>query len=221
MSTRFAEIAFTASVRAAQTRYGSRAANRGFDSPDASHLVLTRREKEFIEARDGFYQATVGENGWPYVQFRGGPPGFLKVLDDRTLGYADFRGNRQYISIGNLNAEDRIALILMDYANRQRLKIWARARVIDAAEDSELTARLEMAGYRATVERAIVLAIEAYDWNCPQHITQRFSEAEIHEKFLAPLEARLVELDGRGCLEGSSAIGSAGIIQPTTKSDGI
>ncbi|MBM4201063.1 MAG: 2Fe-2S iron-sulfur cluster binding domain-containing protein, partial [Gammaproteobacteria bacterium] len=125
----------------------------------------------------------------------GGPPGFLKVLDERTIGYADFRGNVQYISVGNLQADDRIALILMDYPNRRRLKIWARAKVTDEADDPALIARLEMPSYRARVERAIVLAVEAYDWNCPQHITPRYTEAEVGEQLLAPLERKLARLE--------------------------
>lgn len=195
MPRRFAEITFTDSVKAAQTHYGSRDANRGFELADEPRQALTPKEKEFIEARDGFYQATVGQNGWPYVQFRGGPPGFLKVLDERTLGYADFRGNLQYISMGNLNADARISLILMDYPHRRRLKVWARARVVDEADDPGLVARLELPGYRAQVERAVVLTVEAYDWNCPRHITPKFTEDEVRAGWLAPLEQRLAELE--------------------------
>lgn len=197
MSRRFAEITFTDSVKAAQTRYGSRETNsRRFElAGDDPRDTLSEPEIAFIQARDGFFQATVGQNGWPYVQFRGGPPGFLQVLDGRTLGYADFRGNLQYLSVGNLDADDRIALILLDYPHRRRLKIWARARVIDADQAPELVARLEMPGYRARVERAVVLTVEAHDWNCPQHITPRYSEAEIREFLLAPLEARVAALE--------------------------
>jgi ferredoxin-NADP reductase/predicted pyridoxine 5'-phosphate oxidase superfamily flavin-nucleotide-binding protein len=179
MARAFADISFTPGVKAAQSRYGSRAANRGFEAGEVPKEVLTEREREFIAERDGFYQASVGETGWPYVQFRGGPPGFLKVLDERTIGYADFRGNRQYITTGNLATNDRVALILMDYANRRRLKIWARARIVHAEDDAALLRRLEAPHYRAAVERAIVLRIEAFDWNCPQHITPRYTQAEI------------------------------------------
>ncbi len=194
MARKFAAITFTPSVKAAQERYGSRHANQRFEDVEDSGDTLGDTEIEFIEARDGFYQATVSESGWPYVQFRGGPAGFLKVLDDRTIGYADFRGNVQYLSVGNLNADNRIALILMDYANRRRLKIWARARVVDYAEDPELIARLEVPTYRARVERAMVLTIEAVDWNCPQHITPRFTEAEVDE-LVAPLKSRIADLE--------------------------
>ncbi|MBE9553949.1 MAG: 2Fe-2S iron-sulfur cluster binding domain-containing protein [Proteobacteria bacterium] len=194
MARKFAEITFTPSVKAAQTRYGSRAANEGFELAEDSGDTLGEVEAAFIEARDGFYQATVNENGWPYVQFRGGPPGFLKVLDGRTIGYADFRGNIQYLSVGNLAANDRIAMILMDYPNRRRLKIWARARIVHYDEDPELLARLEVPTYRARVERAVVMTIEAVDWNCPQHITPRFTEGEINE-LVAPLRNRIAELE--------------------------
>ncbi|RYU62536.1 pyridoxamine 5'-phosphate oxidase [Methylolobus aquaticus] len=195
MPRRFAAITFTDSVKAAQSRYGSREANRRFEELEEPRPVLSRTEQDFIAARDGFYQATVGQNGWPYVQFRGGPKGFLKVLDEHTLGYADFRGNVQYISVGNLAAESRIALILMDYPNRRRLKIWARARVVDEADDPALIARLEMPAYRAQVERAVLLTVEAYDWNCPRHITPRFTVEEIQGRLLEPLQARVAELE--------------------------
>ena len=138
--------------------------------------------------------ATVSETGWPYVQHRGGPPGFLHVLDDKTLAFADFRGNRQYISVGNQASNDRVALILMDYPGRQRLKIFAHAETRDITSDNALAARLAMPGYRAKVERAILLHLEAFDWNCPQHITPRFSEAELVE-VLAPVRARIEALE--------------------------
>jgi predicted pyridoxine 5'-phosphate oxidase superfamily flavin-nucleotide-binding protein len=194
MARAFAEITFTPSVRAAQARYGSRNSNEGFERAEDPRNVLTRREAEFITARDGFYQATVGETGWPYVQFRGGPKGFLKVLDERTIGYADFRGNVQYISAGNINADGRVALILMDYPNRRRLKIWARARLVHEDEDPALLARLEIPTYRARVERAVVMIVEAFDWNCPQHITPRFTEEEI-AALVAPLTRRIEQLE--------------------------
>jgi predicted pyridoxine 5'-phosphate oxidase superfamily flavin-nucleotide-binding protein len=126
-------------------------------------------------------KGTVGESGWPYVQHRGGPPGFLKVLDDRTLGYADFSGNRQYLSVGNLAGDDRISLFLMDYAQQRRLKIWGRARLVDEDLEPDLIARLESPGYRARVERGVVIHIEAYDWNCPKYITPRYTKAQVDE----------------------------------------
>ncbi|MDP1773535.1 MAG: pyridoxamine 5'-phosphate oxidase family protein [Methylobacter sp.] len=186
MANAFAEITFTPSVKAAQSLYGSRQANQGFELSEDPKNQLAEREIEFIAERDSFYQATVSETGWPYVQHRGGPAGFLKVLDERTIGFADFRGNKQYLSVGNLNAKDRISLILMDYPNRRRLKIWGRARIVHENEEPELIAQLEVPSYRARVERGIVIHVEAYDWNCPQHITPRYSEAEI-DNLIAPL----------------------------------
>lgn len=189
MSRAFSDITFTPSVKAAQETYGSREGNRNFELADDPRRELTDAEINFIEARDSFYQATVGENGWPYVQHRGGPPGFLKVLDARTIGFADFRGNRQYLSVGNINADDRISLFLMDYPRRRRLKLWGRARIVHESEQPELIAALEDPGYRARIERAIIISIEAFDWNCPQHITPRFTEAEIR----AHIEPLMIE----------------------------
>jgi predicted pyridoxine 5'-phosphate oxidase superfamily flavin-nucleotide-binding protein len=178
MGQNFTKFAFTDSVKSAQEHYGSRDAYLRMEQSGDRYL-LTDRESEFIQARDSFYMASVGENGWPYVQFRGGPQGFLKVLDEQTIGYADFRGNRQYISVGNLNDNGRVALILLDYPGRKRLKIWATARVTDVEDDLKLAAALTVEGYEAKVERAMVLTVQAYDWNCPQHITSRYTSAEI------------------------------------------
>lgn len=188
MPNAFAEICFTPSVKAAQRMYGSRQANRVFELSDDARNSLGRREAEFIAERDSFYQATVTESGWPYVQHRGGPKGFLKVLDERTLGYGDFRGNIQYLSVGNLNANDRISLILMDYPNRKRLKIWGRARIVHEIDEPDLIARLEVATYRARIERGILIQVEAYDWNCPRHITPRYSESEMEGQIESLLE---------------------------------
>ena len=138
--------------------------------------------------------ASVSESGWPYVQHRGGPPGFLQLLDETTLAFADFRGNRQYISLGNIAANDRAALILVDYVHRRRLKIYARITPVDLAADPELAARLALPGYKARPERAMKLQVEAFDWNCPQHITPRFTETEIADA-LSPIRARLVALE--------------------------
>lgn len=193
MGRAFAEIAFTPSVKAAQTQYGSRRLNERLEATPDRQDELTPDEREFIESRDSFYQATVSETGWPYVQFRGGPIGFLKVLDSRTLGFADFRGNVQYLSVGNLNADPRISLILMDYPHRRRLKILGKARVAHATTEPDLLERLQVRDYKARVERAIVISVEAFDWNCPQHITPRFTEAEV-EAAMAPVLRELEEL---------------------------
>ncbi|TAK87673.1 MAG: pyridoxamine 5'-phosphate oxidase family protein [Betaproteobacteria bacterium] len=178
MPTNFPRIAFTASVKAQQEKHGSR---RQYERMEAMRAedTLTEREAEFISERDSFYMATVGENGYPYVQFRGGPRGFLKVLDAHTLAYADFRGNRQYVSVGNLEKNNRAALILMDYPNRRRLKIYATIEARNAAETPELIATLADPGYPAVVERAMVLHVGAFDWNCPQHIIPRYTLEEM------------------------------------------
>ena len=155
---------------------------------------LTRGAAAFIAERDNLYIATVSESGWPYVQHRGGPPGFIRILDEKTLAIPDFRGNRQYISTGNLATNDRAGLILMDYPNRRRLKIYAHIEAKDLTPDSELAAQLILPGYRAKVERGLIMHLVAFDWNCPQHITPRFSEAELAPA-LAPLRARLEALE--------------------------
>ena len=196
MSRAYSDIAFTPAVRALQTRMGSRANYAPLDHTPERNDRLGQGEAAFIAARDGFYQATVGETGWPYVQFRGGPAGFLKVLDEKTLGYADFRGNVQYISAGNYAGNDRVSIILMDYANRARLKILGRVRVVELNEDPALIARLELADYRACVERGVIITVEGYDWNCPQHITPRFTEAEVAAA-TAPLRQELAQLKTR------------------------
>ena len=193
MARSFADIAFTPAVREFQTRMGSRSHYAALDDVEDGGTALTDREADFIGERDGFYQATVGTTGWPYVQFRGGPAGFLKVLDANSIGYADFRGNVQYISAGNLAHDGRVALILMDYAQRRRLKIWGRARLVDARDDPTLIERLEVPSYRARVERAVVIAVEAFDWNCPQHITPRYTEAEV-DAATADLRAEVARL---------------------------
>jgi predicted pyridoxine 5'-phosphate oxidase superfamily flavin-nucleotide-binding protein len=182
MSSHYGTVAFTDDVRDAQRHYGSRAIYarvesraRATSGPDP----LTETERDFLAARDGFYLATVGETGWPYVQYRGGPPGFLRVVDENTLGWADFQGNLQYISTGNLAGDDRVSLIVMDYAHRRRLKVFGRARVVTATAEPQVIARLADAEYDAVVERGVLVSVEAFDWNCPQHITRRFTAAEL------------------------------------------
>lgn len=193
MARNFAEIAFTDAVKAQQEKHGSRRSYARMEAVQQG-TDIGFAEAEFIAERDGFYLATVGANGYPYVQFRGGPSGFLKVLDHATLGYADFRGNLQYVSVGNLDGNNRAALILMDYANRRRLKIYARIEVVDAGENPELIARLEDPEYPGKIERAMVLHVEAFDWNCPQHITPRLAVADV-EAGAAQLRERLAELE--------------------------
>lgn len=178
MNQNFTKFAFTDSVKKEQERYGTR---RSYARMEASgdRYVLSDAETSFIHSRDSFYMATVGENGWPYVQFRGGPRGFLQVIDETTLGYADFRGNGQYISTGNMQAENKATIILMDYPSRQRLKIWVETKIIEAEQNVELMQQLEMIDYEARIERLVILTVQAYDWNCPQHITPRYTEEEM------------------------------------------
>jgi predicted pyridoxine 5'-phosphate oxidase superfamily flavin-nucleotide-binding protein len=181
MPSRFAQIAFTPHAQALQERYGSRRAYARRMAEAGPAEVLGPEERDFIESRDSFYIATVTETGWPYVQHRGGPKGFLRVIDDRTIGFADLTGNKQYVSVGNLDANGRAALFLMDYPSQSRLKILALARIVEPPEDPQLVERLAVPGYDARIERAIVFGIEGFDWNCPQHITPRYTLEEFAE----------------------------------------
>jgi uncharacterized protein len=214
----FLDIASTPGVRAAQEANGSGEFWANFNGDRLSDR-FTSAEAAFIAERDGLYMATVSESGWPYVQHRGGPPGFIRILDDRTLAIPDFRGNRQYISTGNLATNDRAALILMDYPHRRRLKLYAHVEAKDLSADPALAAELALPGYRAKVERALVIHLTAFDWNCPQHITPRFSEAEL-EPALAPFRARLEALETENqALRGELAtsrqpLASSGIAGP-------
>jgi predicted pyridoxine 5'-phosphate oxidase superfamily flavin-nucleotide-binding protein len=194
MTHRFLEIATTPAVKAAQEAQGSRRSYARQEEGEPHHDRLGEAEAGFIATRDSFYLASVSETGWPYLQHRGGPAGFLRVLDETTLGFADLRGNRQYLSLGNLTADDRLCLFLMDYGHRARLKIFGRAQFHDLAAEPELAQRLIVPGYRAVPERGVTIKVEAFDWNCPQHITPRFSEAELAPA-LAPVRQRLEELE--------------------------
>lgn len=193
MSYGYLDIATTPAVRAAQAANGAEALWTSHDIDRPSDR-FTAAEAEFIAARDSFYLASVSETGWPYVQHRGGPPGFLKVLDDRTLAFADFRGNRQYISLGNTAANDRVSLFLMDYPNRARLKIYGHLHAVALEDDPQLAAAVATPGYRGRAERVLKITLAAFDWNCSQHITPRFTGADIAVA-LAPERARLTELE--------------------------
>jgi predicted pyridoxine 5'-phosphate oxidase superfamily flavin-nucleotide-binding protein len=193
MSYGFLDIASTPGVRATQEANGSGEYWANFHG-DRAFDRFTEAEAAFIAERDSFYIATVSESGWPYVQHRGGPPGFIRMLDETTLAIPDFRGNRQYITTGNLAGDDQAALILMDYPHRRRLKIYAHIEAKDLSADPEVAAKLTLPDYKAKVERGLVIHLEAFDWNCPQHITPRFSEAEL-EPALAPFRARLEALE--------------------------
>lgn len=191
MAGKFLELTCTESVRKAQQLYYGRARDI---RPQADRDLLTDEEIEFIRARDSFYLATVSQTGWPYVQHRGGPPGFLRVLGASQLAFADYAGNRQMLSAGNLAAHDRVALFLMDYPQRTRLKILGFARVLDARAQPALVAQLAEPGVQAKVERAVLIEVVAFDWNCSQHITPRYTTAEM-EQTMAPLQQRIAELE--------------------------
>jgi predicted pyridoxine 5'-phosphate oxidase superfamily flavin-nucleotide-binding protein len=192
MANRFRATVQTPTVCAAQKHYYGRAAQSAV-SPERD--PLTDEERLFIEARDSFYMGTLTETGWPYVQHRGGPPGFLRVLNSTALAFADYGGNRQLLSTGNLAANDRVALFLMDYINQERLKILGHARVLDAREHRELAAKVHAPGTGAgEVERIFVIEVLSFDWNCPKFITPRYSAREI-EQLVAPLKARIAQLE--------------------------
>lgn len=207
MSRKFAKIAFTPAVKAMQTHHGSRKIYERFETSDSPNDTVTPAIAEFVSARDSFYLGTVNSDGWPYIQFRGGPVGFLKVLDERTLGFADFQGNLQYISAGNLSEDNRVFLFLMDYAHRRRLKVWGHATVVEGALG--LLKQLADPEYPAEVGRAVLIQIEAWDWNCPQHIPVRYSEAQV-TAMITPLQERLVQLEEKLAQLQSDREGDAG-----------
>lgn len=194
----YLNIASTPGVRQAQAANGSAdlwSSYRG----DRQSARFTEAEIDFIARRDSFYMATVSESGWPYVQHRGGPAGFLRVVDAATLAFADFRGNRQYISLGNMATNDRAALIVMDYPGRRRLKIYGHIAERSLADDPKLSELLAMPGYKGRPERAMVLRLDAFDWNCPQHITPRFTESEVAEA-MSPVTLRIESLEAENKL---------------------
>jgi uncharacterized protein len=191
MDRNFAEIAFSEAVKALQERHGSRSTYERLKKQTV-HDGLSENEIDFIETRDSFYMASIGESGFPYIQHRGGPRGFLKVLDKHRIGFIDFTGNKQYVSVGNIATHDKVALIMVDYPARARLKIYATATVVELKDDDELLARLELDHYEYKPERMLVLAVQAYDWNCPQHITPRYTVNEIERAF-APLKEKVAK----------------------------
>jgi predicted pyridoxine 5'-phosphate oxidase superfamily flavin-nucleotide-binding protein len=177
----FGKLTFTPLVKKLQELYGSRAQYARMDKSAEPQVRFSDFEKEFLAGRDMFYWATTSVTGWPYVQYRGGPKGFLKVIDDQTLAFADFRGNRQYITTGNLMSDDRVALILVDYPRQARLKILAHVEIFEGGKAESWLARVRMPDYKAVIERVFVIHVEAYDWNCPQHIIPRYTAAEIRD----------------------------------------
>jgi hypothetical protein len=193
MTERFMQTVLTPSVLAAQQHYFGR---RAVITNAPEHDPLTDEERAFIEARDSFYMGTISESGWPYIQHRGGKAGFLRVVSLRQLAFADYKGNRQMLSTGNLAANDRVSLFLMDYPRRERLKILGRARVEDARQHPELVAQLAEPEARGLVERLFFIEVLSFDWNCPKYITPRFTAAEVEEA-VAPLKQRIAELEAQ------------------------
>src|SRR5271154_4119692 len=194
MTKSFGSLVFTPVVKALQERYGSRRQYERLEKSDNTPAPLGPDETAFISERDTFYMASIGSTGWPYVQHRGGPKGFLKVIDENTMAFADFRGNKQYVSAGNLTTNDRVALILVDYPRQLRLKILGHAQIFEGLEAKEWIEKVRDPGYKATIERVFVIKVEAFDWNCQQHIIPRFTEQEIREA-LEPLENRMQRLE--------------------------
>src|SRR3990167_6393991 len=191
MATKYLDLTFTDSVcRAQQQYYGRTGAITGAPERDP----LGQAEAEFIAARDSFYLGSISESGWPYIQHRGGPQGFLRVIDETTLAFADYKGNRQLLTTGNVSVNDRVALFLMDYKNRERLKILGHARVEDARIHSELVAQIADSNMRSSVERLVFIDVVSFDWNCPKYITPRYSIGEV-EELAEPLRKRIAELE--------------------------
>ncbi|WP_421863171.1 2Fe-2S iron-sulfur cluster-binding protein [Motiliproteus sp.] len=208
MGHKFADIAFTPGIREIQRQQGSRDSYARMDQGEDYNHRIGSAEAEFIAARDSFYMASVSETGWPYIQHRGGKAGFVKVLDPETLGFADYSGNRQYISTGNLQHDDRVALFFMDYPNRRRLKLLGRVELV-GLEQGDTIALLEDDDYQAQIERGMLIRVEAFDWNCPQHITPRYNKAEL-SVMLAPLQQQLAELRQSQQTAGASAVQLSG-----------
>ncbi len=192
MAHKYAQLAFTDSVRAMQQEQNSRAGYASMDQGEDYNFLLSTVEADFIAERDSFYMASVSETNWPYVQHRGGPKGFLKVLDASTLGFADYKGNRQYVSAGNFRNNDRVSIIFVDYPNKRRLKLMGRISQVPE-NDWQTLAKLEDDDYRAKVERGFIINIEAFDWNCPQHITPRYTESEL-ESLITPITNELADV---------------------------
>ena len=217
MGRRFAELAFTPLVKQQQELHGSRRQYERVERTGEAADRLGPYERAHIQQRDGFYMASVSETGWPYIQYRGGEKGFLRVLDDQTLGFADLRGNKQYVSVGNIQHDDRVALFLMDYATQSRLKILGRAAIYegktvgDTEGDTAAAALLEqlrVPGEKTPAERALVIKVEAFDWNCQQHITPRYTEKEL-APLLEPMRARLEALEAENAKLRKAAVSPA------------
>ncbi|MFT7671454.1 MAG: putative pyridoxine 5'-phosphate oxidase superfamily flavin-nucleotide-binding protein [Planctomycetota bacterium] len=179
MARKYPQVTFSDSVKERQEHFGSRESGKQVEAWEMDDEQLSANELMFITERDSFYMATVNNDGWPYVQYRGGPKGFLKAIDTRTLAYADYHGNRQFISMGNLRENDKVSLFFMDYPGRRRLKVLATTEVFDALDRPDLLERVQDSGYPGKVERVVVFHLVAFDWNCPQHITPRYTDEEL------------------------------------------
>lgn len=196
MAHKFADIMFTDAVKSIQIDYGSRKMYTRMEQGTADYNnLIGPNEAAFISARDSLYMATINETGWPYVQHRGGPVGFVKILDEKTIAMPDFRGNRQYVSVGNLTKDDRISLFFMDYPNKTRLKILGRVALV-GLDKPDIITKLQMPDYRGHIERGFVIKIEAFDWNCPQHITERYTLPDI-EKSVCVLQDKITDLESQ------------------------
>ncbi|MEO8416922.1 MAG: pyridoxamine 5'-phosphate oxidase family protein [Ginsengibacter sp.] len=193
MAKNYPSLAFTDAVKEMQQKLGSRYSYARLEK-NTNVDGLTENEIEFIGHMDSFYMATISENGYPYIQHRGGPKGFIKVLDSKRLGIIDFKGNAQYISVGNIATHNNVAIIMVNYPARARLKLFAKAKIIELKDDPDLYAQLDLKSYKFIPERMMVFDIEAYDWNCPQHITPRYTAAEINEAF-APQQEHIAKLE--------------------------
>ena len=199
------DLLFTSEVMRRQAAHGSRDSYaRVADGADPSSDILGPKEAMFLATRDSFYVASTSASGWPYVQHRGGPAGFVKLLGNRTIGFADYRGNRQYVSLGNVATDDRVAMFFMDYVRRARLKMLGRMHAVELADHPDLAASLIDESYGAKIERGFVIDVEAFDWNCPQHITPRYTQGDIAE-IVAPLQQRIAELEALTKSTGESA----------------
>lgn len=194
MPTSFGSLVFTPVIKALQERYGSRRQYANREASGIGPSGLGPDESAFLNEIDSFYMASIGSTGWPYVQHRGGQKGFLKVIDEQTIAFADFGGNKQFISTGNFMTDDRVALILVDYPRQARLKILGRVKILDRDDAKDWTERLRNPGYKAVVERVFVIHVEAFDWNCQQHITPRFTEEQIRQA-LTPFEEKMRALE--------------------------
>ena len=205
MTAHYMDILFTPEVMRQQAVHGSRDSYaRMADDAGPSPDRVGPKEAMFLATRDSFYVASTSASGWPYVQHRGGPPGFVKILGDRTIGFADYRGNRQYVSLGNVATDDRVALFFMDYVRRARLKMLGRMRAVALADNPALAASLIDEAYGAKIERGFVIDVEAFDWNCPQHITPRYTQGDIAD-IVAPMQERIAELEALAKSGGKSA----------------